>query len=206
MDTTALEPAEEKALRKERTVLRTLITNFHNMLLCDHIEGIDLQVVKSSRVRLTQIDTRLLGHLLAGETDPTQELSLNSEYAEKAGAILSAHTKAELSTKSATSSKVSETKLPPILPKNPASWIKFRTLLDLTLKNASSDEKKTKLVAALPPNLAMDIRHLSYADAIKQLEIEFESEESLRTTIRQLFQKVPKVKSLNDHSAMKELH
>src|SRR5699024_429262 len=50
------------------------------------------------------------------------------------------------------------------------------------------------------------IRHLSYTDAIKQLEIEFESEESLRTTIRQLFQKVPKVKSLNDHSAMKELH
>ena len=88
---TELEPAVEKALRKERGVLRAMISNFHNMLLSNDFDSIDVEVVKSSRTRLSEINTQLIGHLLAQEKDVDQELAKNEEYAEKTGTILSSH-------------------------------------------------------------------------------------------------------------------
>ena len=205
---TELEPAVEKALRKERGVLRAMISNFHNMLLSNDFDSIDVEVVKSSRTRLSEINTQLIGHLLAQEKDVDQELAKNEEYAEKTGTILSSHPNADVTPKQGNSSSLGKIKLPAIVAKDSASWIKFRMLLESApgFKTATDDEKKAQLVAALPPILACDIQSLSYTEAIRKLETEFESEESLRTSIRELFRKTPKVKNLDDQAGMKTVH
>src|SRR5699024_9816592 len=208
MDHKALEADVEKALRRERTGLRTLISNFHNMLIGGNHQHVSVQLVKTSYSRLSEIDTQLLGHLLAQDKDPDAELAENKDYADKVASILSSHPDGEPTAKAATSSKFLETKLPLIVAKDPASWLKFRILLELApgAKTATNDEKKAKLVAALPPNLAIDVLHLSFTEAVRKLEVEFESEESLRTTIRELFRKLPKVKHLDDQAGMKGVH
>src|SRR5699024_5453929 len=116
----------EKALRKERGVLRAMISNFHNMLLSNDFDSIDVEVVKSSRTRLSEINTQLIGHLLAQEKDVDQELAKNEEYAEKTGTILSSHPNADVTPKQGNSSSLGKIKLPAIVAKDSASWIKFR--------------------------------------------------------------------------------
>src|SRR5699024_10187351 len=131
MDHKALEADVEKALRSERTGLRTLISNFHNMLIGGNHQHVSVQLVKTSYSRLSEIDTQLLGNLLAQDKDPDADLAKNKEYADKVASILSSHPEGEPTAKVTTSSKFLETKLPPIVAKDPASWLKFRTLLDL---------------------------------------------------------------------------
>src|SRR5699024_11567024 len=124
------------------------------------------------------------------------------------GTILSSHPNADVTPKQGNSSSLGKIKLPAIVAKDSASWIKFRMLLESApgFKTATDDEKKAQLVAALPPILACDIQSLSYTEAIRKLETEFESEESLRTSIRELFRKTPKVKNLDDQAGMKTVH
>src|SRR5699024_8459915 len=121
-------------------------SNFHNMLLSNDFDSIDVEVVKSSRTRLSEINTQLLGHLLAQEKDADQELAKNEEYAEKTGAILSSHPNADVTPKQGNSSSLGKIKLPAIVAKDPASWIKFRMLLESApgFKTATDDEKKAQ--------------------------------------------------------------
>ena len=208
MDSKSLSSQEEKTLREERAGLRTMISLLHNMLVGNNFTGIDLVVVKSSFERLSALDTQLMSHLLANGTDTEPELSKCKAYADKVSEILTKHPAAVAKSKTGTSAKFLESKLPEITAKDPASWLKFRTLLELApgAQVASDDEKLAKLIAALPPKLAVDIRGHTYAKAIEKLEEDFESEESLRTIIRDLFLTVPKIKSLDDQSGMKKVH
>ena len=203
MDPKVLEA--EKTLRSEHANLRTLISLSHSMCIGGYHQNISLEVIRTSFARLADIDSQLLSHLLAKGIDTEQELAKVIEYADKVANILASHPESEPPTKSNTSSKFPEAKLPPIVAKDPASWIKFKTLLDIVpgAKTATGDEKKAKLIAALPPTLAIDVRHLSYAEAVQKLDVEFESEENLRTTIRELFRNLPKVKNLDDQAGMK---
>ena len=208
MDSKSLSSQEEKTLREERAGLRTMISLLHNMLVGNNFTGIDLVVVKSSFERLSALDTQLMSHLLANGTDTEPELSKCKAYADKVSEILTKHPAAVAKSKTGTSAKFLESKLPEISAKDPASWLKFRTLLELApgAQVASDDEKLAKLIAALPPKLAVDIRGHTYDKAIEKLEEDFESEESLRTIIRDLFLTVPKIKSLDDQSGMKKVH
>ena len=130
MDPKALEPDVEKALRSERANIRTLISHAYSMCIGSFHQNISLEVIKTSFAHMADIDAQLLSHLLAKEMDTEQELDKVNEYADKVAKILESHPNGEPSAKSNTSSKFPEAKLPPIMAKDPASWIKFKTLLD----------------------------------------------------------------------------
>src|SRR5699024_10085744 len=121
MDPKVLEADVEKTLRSEHANLRTLISLSHSMCIGGYHQNISLEVIRTSFARMADIDSQLLSHLLAKGIDTEQELAKVIEYADKVANILASHPESEPPTKSNTSSKFPEAKLPPIVAKDSAS-------------------------------------------------------------------------------------
>lgn len=199
MDAKTLESAEKTTLLKERSSLRSFISCCHGELLAG--SPLDLESITRNYARLCEINRLIVGDLLAQDMDPTSELDKHAQYSSMISKI-QGHFKPKV-----VHNKPMDIKLPKVSQEDPASWLNFKSMLDMLSKHQqmSDEEKMLQLANALPPSVAVKVHNKPFKEAVTTVTKHFESPEALIEAVRTKFRGLTRVTDSIDINGLKKL-
>ena len=205
MDGELLDSTTLNTLKEERQRLRHFISMKRTAAQVIP-NSVNFEDFKAKFNRLQEIEERILGHMLAENTDVEAALASHQKYADMAEYVIDRISPP--ATNSYNQVMFPDFKLPSVSANDPISWLNLIEVFEAVTKVSPvpPEMKKLQLMTALDKELAAEIRSLSFDEAMRYLKTKMESSEKFLETIQAIFSGLPTSICWSDKHSLKRLH